>query len=440
MAVTDRVPRLLPRLDLRAIEESVLDTSTKGLPFGTRGLRLGDIGRQGWHVFDGSLPTPLAVIKRDLLEANGRWMSHFTRLNGLMIAPHGKTTMAPQLYDRQIADGAWAITVGTGQQLGVAMRFGVKRVVLANQPVSRDTIDTCFRALAAPFDTELYCLADSIEGVALLANGARRAPPPESNPLRVLVEVGFEGGRTGARSLDGAIEVARAVAGTPGLALAGIECFEGVLPDTVGVDALLDEVVAVCRAAVETGLLPEEQSIVLSAGGSAFFDRVGERFAAVAIDRPLLKVLRSGCYLIHDARGYAAAFQRIVGETKLPLPAGGLQPALELWAHVQSRPDERRAILTLGKRDAGHDAGLPMPVSWIRPGDMARPAALSEGHVADALNDQHCHLVIPKDSPLRVGDMVGLGIGHPCTTIDKWSLLMLVDDDYRVVGGIKTFF
>jgi D-serine dehydratase len=157
--------------------------------------------------------------------------------------------------------------------------------------------------------------------------------------LQVLVEVGATGGRTGARSREDALAVARAVAGTPGLALSGFECFEGILPDTAAVDAFLDEVVAAAAAAEDEGLLPQEAPLVLSAGGSAFFDRVGERFGAAAFRRPMLRVLRSGCYLTHDSLAYAAAFRRVLGETSLRLPPGGLEPALEVWAHVQSRPE-----------------------------------------------------------------------------------------------------
>ena len=71
---------------------------------------------------------------------------------------------------------------------------------------------------------------------------------------------------------------------------------------------------------------------------------------------------------------------------------------------------------------------------------MARPEPMPRGHVVVALNDQHCHLGTPAESPLQVGDMVAFGIGHPCTTFDKWSMLMLVDEDYGVVGGVKTYF
>ena len=140
--------------------------------------------------------------------------------------------------------------------------------------------------------------------------------------MRVLVEIGFPGGRTGARTRADALAVARAVAATPGLALAGFECFEGLLPNAAAVDAFLDEVVAIAASAEDEGLLPHGAPLILSAGGSAFFDRVGERFGAAALRRPMLRVLRSGCYLTHDSLAYAAAFRRIV-----PRPPCACRPA-----------------------------------------------------------------------------------------------------------------
>ena len=56
------------------------------------------------------------------------------------------------------------------------------------------------------------------------------------------------------------------------------------------------------------------------------------------------------------------------------------------------------------------------------------------------LNDQHAYLELPAASPLKVGDLVGFGISHPCTTFDKWQLIYVVDDDYRIVDAIRTFF
>jgi D-serine dehydratase len=434
MAVTASAP--LPRLSLGEIEDQRLDGLVKGLPPGAS-LRLGDVGRQGWNVLAGDMPMPLAVIRESVLKANSAWMSAFASANDLKIAPHGKTTMAPQLFDLQIADGAWAITVATMQQLAVARHFGVKRVVLANQPVGRQEIAACFDALREP-DFELYCLADSVAGVGLLAEAAKGHE--SANPLRIFVEIGFMGGRTGARTREEALALARAVAGAPGLRLAGFECFEGLHSDTAGADRLLGEVVAVAAAAEGEGLLGPEP-MVLSAGGTSLFDRVGEVFNAAAFTRPVLKVLRSGCYLTHDDLGYSASFRRIMLETSLTLPPGGLEPALEVWAYVQSRPERGRSLLTLGKRDVTYDSALPVPLHWYRPGGvMKRPEAMPAGHVVLGLNDQHCHLGTPEESPLQVGDMVAFGIAHPCLTFDKWAVLMLVDDDWTVAGAIRTFF
>ncbi len=418
-----------------ALDALVLDATVKGVPEGAGPLRLGDVGAQGWNLLRGDLPLPAAVLRRDRLLANAAWMKALAEENGLKLAPHGKTTMAPQLFALQLEEGAWAITVATTQQLAVARRFGVPRVVLANQPVGGPAIDACFAALA---DTELYCLADSAEGVAALADGARRAGA--ARPLRVLVEVGVAGGRTGARTPEAAVAVARAVAAAPGLALSGIECFEGILPDVPAVDRLLDAVLAVAESCAAEGLF-DSGPVVLSAGGSAFYDRVGERLGPAAFGgRETIKPLRSGCYLTHDSIGYDAAFRRILGEARLALPPGRLEPALEVWAHVQSRPEPGRTILTMGKRDVSHDAGLPVPLLWFRPGAMDRPEPMPRGHAVLALNDQHCHLGTPGESPLSVGDAVAFGIGHPCTTFDKWGLLMVVDPDYTVVDAVRTFF
>ncbi|WP_029074763.1 alanine racemase [Kaistia adipata] len=432
---------LIPRLDIAALDALELDPSTKGLPYDAPRLTVGDVAKQGWSVLDGDLPMPLAVIRQDILAANSAWMSAFTAGNDLVIAPHGKTTMSPHLFDLQIADGAWAITAATLQQVEVCRRFGVKRVLLANQPAGRQAVDACFRALQGDNAIELYCLADSLDGVAMLAEGALRNPPPAGNPLRILIEMGFEGGRTGVRSRAGALEIARVVAAAPGLELAGFECFEGMLPTPETADVLIDDVAETALLALEQGLYTSSAPIIISAGGSAFFDRVVERFNRVAFPHPVLRVLRSGCYLTHDSIAYAAAFRRIVDETTLTLPEGGLEPALEVWAHVQSRPEPGRTMLTMGKRDVSHDAGLPVPLRWYRPdGSMSAPAELPAGHQVVALNDQHCHLVTPEGSPLKAGDLVGFGISHPCTTFDKWSVLMLVDEEYRVTRALKTFF
>jgi D-serine dehydratase len=152
------------------------------------------------------------------------------------------------------------------------------------------------------------------------------------------------------------------------------------------------------------------------------------------------RVLRSGCYLTHDEFGLAKEQVRVLRERRVELPEGSLQAALEVWAYVQSRPDQDKALLTVGKRDIGYDTGWPQPVAWYRPGLMPGPAPIPAGCTITALNDQHAHMSLPASAALAVGDMVALGIAHPCTTFERWQILMLVDARLNVVGAIRTFF
>lgn len=429
---------LAPTAHAEEIDDTILDARTKGVPPDVGRMRLREVGARGWNLLRGDLPMPAAVLHVDRLRRNSRWMAEFLKLNGLEIAPHGKTTMTPQLFALQLRDGAWAITVGTAQQLAVARHFGVKRALLANQPIGRLAVDACFAHLAAAPDNELYLLADSLEVVAMLAEGARRAGTNRS--LSVLLEVGFPGGRTGCRDVASAMAVAEAVARTPGLSLAGIEAFEGLLKNAEQVDAFLERFAETAQQAAARGLFRKDGPIVVTAGGSAFFDRVARRFGELRLPGPMLRVIRSGCYIAHDHMGYEQQYRRIKAAGALRLPGHDLEPALEVWTYVQSRPDPTKAIVTMGRRDIGTDAGWPVPTLWYRPGAMTAPEAVGPGHAIETLNDQHGHLLVPPESPLRVGDMVCFGIGHPCTTFDKWQVMMLVDEGYGVVGAVRTYF
>jgi len=411
----------------------LVDATTKGIPASAPALRVSDIGGQGWNVLAGDCPLPLAVIRTDVMMANSAWMMAFARRHRLLLAPHGKTTMAPALFARQLADGAWAMTVATTQQMQVCLRAGIRRIILANQPIGQ-AVDACFRALANHADLELYVLADSVEGVGLLA----AASAPGVLALRVLVEVGALGARTGCRDITSALAVAKAIVAAPGLMLAGVEAFEGVLPDTVAVTAFMKRVVETTMAIDSLGLFT--QDIVLSAGGSAFFDLVAVEFEKVALSHPVLRVLRSGCYLTHDQFGYAQDLARVLRERTVDLPEGTLRPALEVWSYVQSRPDPDKVLLTMGKRDVGYDIHLPQPIAWFRPGEMRGPATMPEGCAVTALNDQHAHMAVPSGSPFAIGDMVAVGIAHPCTTFERWQVLMFVDSKLNIIGGARTFF
>ncbi|HEY5860785.1 MAG TPA: alanine racemase [Actinomycetota bacterium] len=425
-----------PPLALDSVTSMLLDGRTKGMPHLAEPFELGRIGALELSVDD--LPLPVMVLRASALEHNLALMAGLCRDHGVALAPHGKTTMAPQLWERQLAAGAWGLTVATVAQARVMREVGVRRIVLANQLTDAPSIGWVASQLADP-DLTFLTLVDSTHGVELLdevlasVRSARRLP--------VLVEMGHMGGRTGCRTVADGVRVASAVHVSSHLELAGVESFEGTVgadrsrATTQAVGSLLERVQTLAGEVGAIGSFTEERPMVVSAGGTAFFDLVLDHLAG---DRwgelPVNVVLRSGCYVTHDHGFYGSLTPAVPIE-------GGAQvfaPALELRGGVLSRPEPDLAIVGFGKRDAPFDLGMPIPLGSRgrsgAVGDLGRDASVEH------MNDQHAFLRIAKDVSLGVGDVVRCGISHPCTAMDRWKVIPVIDDEERVVDAVATFF
>jgi D-serine deaminase-like pyridoxal phosphate-dependent protein len=374
----------------------------------------------GRSLFGGAFGWPLLVARAGAVDRNIATIAAYAERHGLLLAPHGKTAMAPTLWRAQLAAGAWGITVATADQARVCREFGVPRVLVANEIL--DPAALAWVAAETDAGFELYFQVDSLDGVAAAAatTGLR--------PLPVLVEIGYAGGRTGCRSGSSALAVARAVAAAPRLALAGVTGYEGGLPDPPAVAAFLD----LLRTAVLelADLLPP--SVIVSAGGSAWFDVVAARLPGDWLPgHQVVPVLRSGAYVTHDDGYYRehTPFNRVHDE-------GRLEAALDLWAQVISTPEPGLAIAGMGKRDAPFDEGLPVPLAVRRPSGSVVPAG---GLTVTRVMDQHAFLAVD-GVDVAPGDLVRFGISHPCTAFDKWPLIGVVDDDDVVIGAVRTRF
>lgn len=426
---------------------SFLDSRLKGFPPHQPALAVAEAGLQGWDLLRGDLMLPLAVLKESALAHNLRWMADFCHRRGLDLAPHGKTTMSPELWRRQMQAGAWAISLATVFQASVAARHGVHRVLLPNQVLQWAELDALARLQDELPGWWVSFLVDSAEQVALIEAWARDRQWEGRWP--VLLELGIAGERTGCREAAQAIDLARRIHASPALRLVGVECYEGPLArcehdrDRTAVKDLMDRVDALARFAVAEGLVQvtdaDGGALIISAGGSAIFDLVGERLLP-DLGVPVRGVLRSGCYLTHDHGRYRRYLCCVAERLSL---TETLRPALEVLTCVQSCPEPGLALLTMGKRDVGHDMDLPVPV-WYADGRGGKPGAVPTHWRIDALNDQHAYLRFDpatqeQERPV-VGQMVGVGISHPCTTFDKWRWMPVVDDDYRVVSAITTWF
>lgn len=424
------------------IDDVRLEASLKGYPLTAAPCLVSEIGARGWNVLAGDLPLPLAVLRRGALEHNLAWMQRYVGERGVWLAPHGKTTMSPELLAMQLAAGAWGLTFASVWQARLGVAVGARRILIANQVLQAADLAGLDALLAAHADLRVWFLVDSRDQLqAIEAWAARNAP---NRRFDVLLELGVAGQRTGCRTHDEALRLARALAVSPAVRLCGIECYEGLVAtcdsahDAAAVTDLVRRAMRLARDCDEAVLWAAgEANVLLSAGGSAVFDLVLPLLKLQGLSRPVQGILRSGCYLTHDHGNYQR-FVRLVTEREGL--ADTLQPALTVWALVQSVPEPGLALLNAGRRDVSFDIDLPRPVRWARAGERQAQAAPASWRVS-ALNDQHAYLRFDgSDVVPAVGDRVELGISHPCTTFDKWRWMAVVEDDGAVSGAIHTCF
>ena len=391
----------------------------------------------GRSVAAGEVALPAMALRADALEHNLAVMAALARREGFLLAPHGKVTMCPELFRRQLEAGAWGMTVANVTQARVAVAAGAERVLVANEVLACP--DAAW-IVSVEGSVEVLCLVDSVDGVQVLDAALRTAGC--GRPIGVLVEFGAVGGRAGVRTDAAARDVCRAVQGASNLTLVGVEGFEGSVgadrspAQLAAVDAYLEELRALTVTLADEGFFDPHRPVLVSAGGSKFFDRVIRLLGRDADfgGHACSLVLRSGCYLVHDHGVY---------EVNTPLgrdvpEEDRLRPAIEIWAEVLSRPEPGLAIIGLGRRDAAFDAGLPVLLSAVdRDGQ-----ALNEDVAGQLLklDDQHGYLAVDPTNGLRVGDRLVFGISHPCTTFDKWRHVLLLDRERRVTRVLHTEF
>jgi D-serine deaminase-like pyridoxal phosphate-dependent protein len=385
------------------------------------------------------LATPVATISGPRMASNIGAMARWCADRGIALSPHGKTTMAPQIWRQQLAAGAWAITVATPAQLRVARQAGIRRVIVANELLDPMALRWVYAQLSADPDWRVICWVDSVAGVEAMAAQHDGIAPP----IDVCIEVGAADGRGGIRAPADARIIATAIRATPALRLVGVAGYEGIVAhgaephELADIDRYLDDVVQVHLDLLD---LYETTEVLVSAGGSAYFDRVQAVLAphvGTVRGHSTTIILRPGVYVVHDD----GLYREIAPVSRNEGPV--LVAAMHVWGRVLSRPQPDLALLDVGRRDISFDVGMPEPQRVHRGGVWRDDSALAGASIFD-LNDQHAYLRIAPESPIAVGDVVRLGVSHPCTTFDKWSTIPVIDDpedaNPRVTDFIDTWF
>ncbi|MEO7243364.1 MAG: alanine racemase [Variovorax sp.] len=439
---------------LTAIQNLQLDSKTKGFPMVGGSIRLGDIGAKNWSVPRGDLMLPALIIRDANLHNNLDTMRRFAEHHGVSLAPHGKSSFSPQLYREQIdIGGAWGISAATVQQATLVAEAGVPNVLIVNEVVGRANIEQLVSLRHAHPEKRFFSLVDSDAALEQLAKHGASLLLPEER-FQILLEVGFPGGRAGVRTREQGAALLKSIGRrATQFELVGVECYEGLVTrDTpeatiTEVDRLLDLTVDLYQSARDNAAFTRSGEGILTAGGSAYYDRVIERFRLANLGPDTRIVLRGGSSLTYDHGFYDHYLELMDSRAGLQMPEGRLSarttftPALELWAAVVTLQDPGVAVVGMGIRDLPYDLGYPKPLRQYRDGNAIQN--LNDGGGAFKIvnsNDQHCYLTYPEGADIQVGDLIAFGISHPCTAFDKWSIVYRVDEDLTVTGAVKTFF
>ena len=398
----------------------------------------------------GDLVLPVLALNDGAFRHNLAVLKGMAAKHGVVLAPHGKTSMCPDLFREQLAEGgSWGLAAATVQQAAVMARYDVPRVLIANQVIGRANIELLADLKAAYPNVSFWTFVDSLAAIDQLhQHGADRLHPGDR--FRVLIELGYPQGRTGCRSLDELWAVAKhAWAMDRSLSLEGVSFYEGTIGVAPGeetaapaVSRFLNDVRLGCERLLPEILTRTDHAIV-TGGGSAYFDIVLSKLGDLVGKRTDL-VLRGACYFTGDHGHYARALQAVdqrsavAGNSKLGMQGRDIRPALELVSYVQSLNDPGVAIITMGLRDMASDLGFPIPLRHYREGRLLGDCG-TDWRIAKS-NDQHCYMHYPINSDIAVGDIFSFGISHPCTTFDKWRLFYRVNDTFDVIDAHETFF
>jgi len=369
-------------------------------------------------------PIPGLYLDLAAMETNVAVMQRWCAEAQAHLAPHIKTTMTREIVLRQLAAGAWGVSVATARQAELGAAWGARRVVVANEVVLPRDLHRLAALASATDAPEVYLFVDSVDGAAAAGAASRT-----SHPLRLLVDLGVPGGRTGVRSEADAVALAEYVARTHGVVLTGVAAYEGILTNDRD-EATLAAIDRHCRASLalleRVRALLEVADPVFTMGGSAFPDRVVGALARHRTEDtgPITTVLRSGCYVTHDHGTYAQVS-----------PIIGLQAALRVRAAVCSVPEPGCAVVAAGRRELPSDAGLPVLLTACSPDRTPRTPLRG---TAVRMFDHH--LVLTEVEGLHVGDVVELGISHPCSAFDRWPGLTVLGPDGEPIASWRTEF
>jgi D-serine deaminase-like pyridoxal phosphate-dependent protein len=332
------------------------------------------------------LDTPAVLIDVDRAEANLRRAQDAADKAGIALRPHIKTHKLPYFARRQVELGAVGITVQKLGEAEVMADAGLTDLLLTFNIIGAAKLA---RLKALHSRVVIRVVADSAECVAGLA---ATFTDPDS-PLCVFVECDTGMGRCGVQSPAAAVDLARKIIASPGLAFAGLMTYPAAGKYRAAAQWLSDAKAAFTAADLD---LP-----TITTGGTPDIWHMDEA-ARIATE------YRPGTYIYMDRSQVAAG------------AASFDDCALTVLATVVSRPTEERAIVDAGSKALTSDLlGLVGHGHVVEYPD-ARVVGLSEEH--GTLDVSACA------TKPNIGDVIRIIPNHCCPVTNLFDKVNLIRD------------
>jgi D-serine deaminase-like pyridoxal phosphate-dependent protein len=344
------------------------------------------------------LQTPALVLDLDVFERNLAHMTAHAKMHGIGLRPHAKTHKSVEIARRQIAAGAFGVCcakLGEGEALGEG---GIGSILLTS-PVVTDAGIARVMALNAKIP-DLMIVTDNGAVAARLDASALAA----GKPLKVLVDIDPNLGRTGIRMADAPALIAQ-VAEAKGLIYMGLQCYAGQVMHLESPNErralslqVMKELGELRDKVTKAGHAPK----IISGGGTGTFD--------IDPDAHVLTELQVGSYIFMDKQ-YNDVWEK-PGD-RVPFEA-----SLMVQTTVISANRAGLATTDAGFKSFATDAGPPLLASGAPP-----------GATYFFFGDEQGGITYPREGArINVNDVVTCVVPHCDPTVNLY-------DRYHVVKG-----
>ena len=346
------------------------------------------------------IETPALIVDLDVMEENLALMAKRLEGTGVRLRAHAKTHKSPWLARKQMALGAVGVCCQKVSEAEVMVEGGVENVLVSSEVTA---VSKLRRLAALARHASLMVVVDHPQGVAMLAEAVVAA----GAEIGVLVDVDVGQGRCGVAPGAPAVELARRVEAAKGLALRGIQAYQGKAQHVDGFAERREvyaDAIARMRETVdafEAAGLPLE---VRSGGGTGSWRWDAESGA--------LNELQAGSYLFMDSH-----YGSIGGEDSDTYD--DFQPSLFVLTTVVSAPGPGHVVMDAGHKALSSDSGLA-------------PCLELEGAVHARASDEHGVLELsPASRRPEIGETLLFQPSHCDPTIN------LYDVYHGVRGGME---